>query len=732
LKELSLPDYTYTCFDFLGPNNYGDTRCWIALYPMQKISHKEAYQFFVNLGAQPEAGRQAGYSLREALPNVAIKAATSKDVVRILSENKPGIVRLNKELRSYYKYSPGKQAAEWDRFYEEGVIALTSFSLPIGDLSRYESWEELQKASGFTATQVPAELWSLWFFKNAHAGDLVFAARGLNTCIGVGIVESDYYYETVTDGFCHRRRVKWLTNRSYHFLSGTLKGRKTLFRSDIFGPVKDAAFLVEQYKELSGDWQKIFGTTGLAKKSSYTGKMESIPVTNLEEIAMDYEREGNLSFWWLNANPKIWSISGCHEGQTQIYTTHNERGNKRRVYKYFEEVKPGDLLIGYESTPAKQVKAILEVTKGLHTQEGIGEVIEFQIAEIFEYPVHWNDLKSIPALKNCEVFINNQGSLFSLTEEEFDMIREVVDEKNISAEKVWENNEIRPYSFARDPDKPFMNPEEFRQITSLLTRKKNVILQGPPGVGKTFLAKKIAYEMMGETNDLCIEMVQFHQSYSYEDFIQGVRPSANGSFELKDGIFHAFCQRAKAHPEKNYFFIIDEINRGNLSKIFGELMMLIETDKRGWDLKLTYAEEEDERFSVPENLYLIGTMNTADRSLAIVDYALRRRFAFVSLQPDLNESFRTFLEEKGLSQSLTEHIIRQVASLNKEIREDVSLGEGFQIGHSYFCTYRPGEDENNWWQEIVNFELKPLLEELWFDDPHKYRQMLRRLEWNKI
>lgn len=383
----------------------------------------------MNLSAQPEAGRQAGYSLQEAVPSLAVKVPTYAEVIRILTENKPEIIRLNNELRSYYKYTPGKQAAEWDRFYEEGYMALTSLSLPLGDLTRYATWEELLKASGFTAAQVPGEIWSLWFFKNANIGDVVFAARGVNTCMGVGIIESSYYYEPAMDGYCYHRKVKWLTNRSYHFLSSTLKGRKTLFRSDIFGPVKEFGFLLNQYKELYGVLKETFQVSGLTAKSLYTGKMEEAPAAKVAEITMEYEREGNLSFWWLNANPKIWSISGCHEGQIQVYTTHNERGNKRRIYKYFEEVKPGDLLIGYESTPSKQVKAILEITKGIHTREDIGEVIELQVAEIFEYPVHWNDLKSIPALKDCEIFINNQGSLFALTEEEFDIIREVVDEK---------------------------------------------------------------------------------------------------------------------------------------------------------------------------------------------------------------------------------------------------------------------------------------------------------------
>ena len=234
---------------------------------------------------------------------------------------------------------------------------------------------------------------------------------------------------------------------------------------------------------------------------------------------------------------------------------------------------------------------------------------------------------------------------------------------------------------------------------------------------------------MQEVKDANIEMVQFHQSYSYEDFIQGLRPTQKGAFDLRDGIFYSFCQRALAHPERPFFFIIDEINRGNLSKIFGELMMLIEADKRHekFALKLTYAEDEEDRFYVPENLFIIGTMNTADRSLAIVDYALRRRFAFVTLQPDYGDNFRSFLSAKGLSVPLIEHICSSVTKLNGKIKEDVNLGEGFQIGHSYFCSYPANQDESKWWTDILDFELKPLLEEIWFDDTARVTEILKQL-----
>jgi 5-methylcytosine-specific restriction protein B len=441
-----------------------------------------------------------------------------------------------------------------------------------------------------------------------------------------------------------------------------------------------------------------------------------------------HEPDDDINYWWLNANPKIWSISKHNVGEKQTYTTNNEKGNKRRIYKHFEATKRGDLMIGYESTPTKQIKAIYEITQGIHNTAN-GEEIEFELIEKLEIPIHWNDLKNNPSLHECEVFINNQGSLFKLTEEEYEIIREVIDNKNIITEKLLKSENVKSYKFSEDPDKPFISETDFLNTVSLLKRKKNIILQGPPGVGKTFMARKLAYEIMQEVKDANIEMVQFHQSYSYEDFIQGLRPTQKGGFDLRDGIFYSFCQRALAHPERPFFFIIDEINRGNLSKIFGELMMLIEADKREekFALKLPYAADEEDRFYVPENLYIIGTMNTADRSLAIVDYALRRRFAFVSLQPDYGSNFRSFLADKGLSEGIIDHICTSISKLNSKIKEDVNLGEGFQIGHSYFCTYTNDGNENQWWADILNYELKPLLEEIWFDDLSKVSDTVKQL-----
>ncbi len=267
----------------------------------------------------------------------------------------------------------------------------------------------------------------------------------------------------------------------------------------------------------------------------------------------------------------------------------------------------------------------------------------------------------------------------------------------------------------------YMSPDKYSTLVKTLEYKKNIILQGAPGVGKTYAAKRLAYSMMGVRDTERVKMIQFHQSYSYEDFVMGYRPTGSGGFELHKGVFYEFCKKAEEDDENKYFFIIDEINRGNLSKIFGELFMLIEADKRGAELGLLYSNE---RFAVPENLYIIGMMNTADRSLAMLDYALRRRFAFFEFEPAFStDGFEKYKWEKDNKKFNS--LINCVEELNRNIAEDETLGNGFRIGHSYFCIDKPITDE--WLTSVVEFELLPLLNEYWFDEPNKVREWSDRL-----
>ncbi len=268
----------------------------------------------------------------------------------------------------------------------------------------------------------------------------------------------------------------------------------------------------------------------------------------------------------------------------------------------------------------------------------------------------------------------------------------------------------------------YMDEGNYETLINVLKAKKNIILQGAPGVGKTFTAKRLAYSIIGTKNPDRVQMIQFHQSYSYEDFIEGYRPTENG-FMIKKGSFYKFCKRAAEDDENDYFFIIDEINRGNLSKIFGELFMLIETDKRGIELQLLYS---DEKFSVPKNVYIIGMMNTADRSLAMLDYALRRRFSFFTMNPGFNtDGFRAY--QDSLNNTYFDNLISCIKQLNTKIAEDASLGDGFCIGHSYFCSLTPETLSVHALTSIIEFELIPLLKEYWFDEPTKITDWSDRL-----
>ena len=384
------------------------------------------------------------------------------------------------------------------------------------------------------------------------------------------------------------------------------------------------------------------------------------------------------------------------------------------LWQFAYDIKPGDIVFVKKGRTEILGRGVVE-TEYEYDDEHEGNYPHIHHVK-WTHKGHWHveEMFAMKALTDITNYSDQVAKISAFfddeTEEEPEDIEPIV--------------EYPAYTMEDFLDEVYISEETYNTLVGLLQSKMNIILEGAPGVGKTFVAKRLAYSIMGMKDVDRVMMVQFHQSYSYEDFIMGFRPSANG-FDLKKGAFYNFCKKAELDSERDYFFIIDEINRGNLSKIFGELFMLIENDKRGSKNKVQLLYS-DELFFVPDNVYIIGMMNTADRSLAMLDYALRRRFAFFDLKPGFtSEGFRAYQAE--LDNRKFDSLIQCVERLNERIAADESLGEGFCIGHSYFSNIIPEELNDAKLSGIVEYELIPLLKEYWFDEPLKIREWSENL-----
>ena len=578
-------------------------------------------------------------------------------------------------------FAPGENACMWDECKESQTMCL-GWDL-IGDLSEFNNKEELTKALQVAYQKEDASFkndsLALWqFVHDIHPGDIVYAKKGINKIIGRGVVESDYYYDGALSTYRHIRKVKWT-----HYGDWDYPAHKLVLKT----------------------------LTGISKYPDFVRNLNDIvvegnPITTTQSTSTKH-------YWWLVAAPEVWKFSDINVGEVIEYTLLNENGNKRRVYQNFLDAKAGDIVIGYASTPTLQVVALGEIAKDTDEQH-----LYFRKTEQLLNPIDYSIIKGYEELRSMECMAGGgRGTLFKVTEDEYQLLMELIRKEN----PILTSGSIDIYTDERFLNEVYMSALDLQKLKALIKKKQNIILQGAPGVGKTFTAERLAYTLMGEIDKQRVEMVQFHQNYSYEDFILGYKPNVDGGFELKHGVFYKFCKKASNTPDKDFFFIIDEINRGNLSKIFGELLMLIENSYRGKEIKLAYT---DELFIVPKNLYIIGMMNTADRSLAMIDYALRRRFSFFEMYPGFaTEGFKSY--QLSLANERLDKLIQGIQALNEAISSDDSLGNGFCIGHSYFCNQT--EFSMEWLENVVEYDIEPMLKEYWFDDIQKYESHISLL-----
>lgn len=357
------------------------------------------------------------------------------------------------------------------------------------------------------------------------------------------------------------------------------------------------------------------------------------------------------------------------------------------------------------------------------------EIIEFFINRFGEKYGKEILKKALEATKGNIIYLYGQVGYKS--KGLLEICKQIAEKDNIDISFDYIDKLFKDTTYTKDNflQEVYITDKEYDKLVKLINEKKNIILQGSAGVGKSYAAKRLAYSIIGEKDNERVKMIQFHQSYSYEDFIMGYRPkNETDGFELKKGVFYKFCKKVEMdeNKENKYFLIIDEINRGNISKIFGELFMLIENDKRGEEYALELVYKDDKKFFIPENLYIIGLMNTADRSLAMLDYALRRRFIFIDIEPAFNKpQFKNDLENKNIDKDLINKIIEKFIKLNETIKNDKTLGKGYTIGHSYFCNRKNLNKED--YKDIINYEIAPTLREYWFDNEDKAEKEIKEL-----
>ena len=639
-----------------------------------------------------------------------------------------------KQERGYWLYVPGEGAGKWEEFRGAGIMALNWDR--IGDPTSYPNEEAVIEAleagyGDWGGRPTGAAGMIRDFTRTMRPGDVVYARRGPTEIIGRGVVRSEFRYDDARPAYRCVRDIDWT-----HVGSWPLDRR--VGAVSLQRVTENTSYNPAQLESLFRD-RNSSGASTASVRAQGVGDSNQAKKHELQhwlytpgEGAARWEEFRTAGIMALNWD-RVGDLASFPDKESlldALYTHYGDWGGRPRkaadsVWDYIHAMKPGDIV--YVRRSFNEI-----VGRGVVRSDYRYDEDRSSFRAVRD--VEWTHVGSWPLEQRIgRLMLQRLTENTKYTPDQLNALIGIEDShSSASVDERRGNNDLdeadEHYTSADFLDEVFLRPEDVEQMLGLLRRKKNLILQGAPGTGKTFAAKRLAYALMGQTDDSRVEVVQFHQSTAYEDVVVGLRPTAEGGFAAAEGVFARFCRRAAADPGRDYVFIIDEINRANISKAFGELLMLIEAEHRGEALRLPVSGE---LLSVPKRLHIIGMMNTADRGLALIDYALRRRFAFFEMRPALDHpGFLRHVEAVGSAR--LEALVDVVRRLNQRIAEDEALGLGFQIGHSYLCL--PAADPENPAgtdadvTSVVRYELEPLVREYWFDNPTAMDESIHELE----
>ena len=645
-----------------------------------------------------------------------------------------GAESAQEQERGYWLYTPGEGAARWEEFRTAGIMALNWDR--IGDPTSYPNEEAVIEAleagyGDWGGRPTGAAGMIRDFTYTMRPGDVVYARRGPTEIIGRGVVRSEFRYDNARPAYRCVRDIEWTHVGSWPL--DRRVGAVTLQRV-----TENTSYNPAQLESLFRD-RNASGASTASAQAQGVGDSDKAKKQELQhwlytpgEGAARWEEFRTAGIMALNWD-RVGDLASFPDKESlldALYTHYGDWGGRPRraadsVWDYIHAMKPGDIV--YVRRSFNEI-----VGRGVVRSDYRYDEDRSSFRAVRD--VEWTHVGSWPLEQRIgRLMLQRLTENTKYTPDQLNALIGIEDPRfSSSVDERLGNNDLdeadEHYTSTDFLDEVFLSLEDLDQMLGLLRRKKNLILQGAPGTGKTFAAKRLAYALMGETDDSRVEVVQFHQSTAYEDVVVGLRPTAEGGFAAAEGVFARFCRRAAADPGRDYVFIIDEINRANISKAFGELLMLIEAEHRGEALRLPVSGE---LLSVPKRLHIVGMMNTADRGLALIDYALRRRFAFFEMRPALDHpGFLRHVEAVGSSR--LEALVDVVRRLNQRIAEDEALGPGFQIGHSYLCL-PAGNPENPGGMDadvtsMVRYELEPLVREYWFDNPAAMDESIHELE----